>query len=763
MLGINRSETEREALPLTITLHLSCLSHVMWGCGRGLGRVYALAFAERGAKVVVNDFGGDTKGTGQSSRPADAVVAEIRAKGGIAVANYDSVENGEKIIQTAIDNFGRIDIVINNAGILRDRSFTKLSDTDWDLVQKVHLKGGFKVTRAAWSHMKQQGYGRIIMTSSPAAVYGNFGQANYAAAKFGLLGLSNTLSIEGAKYNIYCNTIVPTAYSRMTENMMPPDMQDAMRPETVVPLVLWLSHEDCKDTGCVYEATAGCFAKLRWQKSGGLVLKSDNLTPETVRDNWMKVNDFSKPLYHSTIQEQMLSALQMTQKQRSRITPNRTSAPVDLSGSVGAIVPEMTFTYSVKDVIVYALSVGVTTKQTDGLKFLYEGSDEFSVLPTFVVAPALTAWLGTAVVGIDPSQAVHGEQYLELFGPLPKSATLMLHGKIVDILDKGSGAVILADVDVFSESGERLAHCQMNTFVRGAGGYGGHRNSDLAVTTVSTPTRPPDGSITENIGTDQAALYRLNGDPNPLHIDPQFAALADLRSKEEKEHRKRRVDLDTWEDILPDSPQSFPRPILHGLCTLGYAARHVLQKFCNNDVSRFKAIKARFTKPIFPGQTLQTDMWMNGTRIHITCKVVETGDTCLAGGYVDLTSSPSDSQQDTQNLVCESVFTDLKQRVMADDKLVKKVNAVYLFNITRQGRTVTQWTVDLRQGHIYPGEPKQSHPAECTITIDEVDLVAMSTGRLYLPKAFLEGRAKVQGQLVLAERLSRIFRQSAKL
>ncbi|XP_008070304.2 peroxisomal multifunctional enzyme type 2-like [Carlito syrichta] len=191
------------------------------GAGGGLGRAYALAFAERGASVVVNDLGGDFKGVGKSSLAADKVVEEIRRKGGKAVASYDSVEEGEKVVKTALDAFGKIDVVVNNAGILRDRSFARISDEDWDIIHRVHLRGSFQVTRAAWEHMKKQKYGRIIMTASASGIYGNFGQANYSAAKLGLVGLANSLAIEGKKSNIYCNTVAPSAGSRMTQTVIP--------------------------------------------------------------------------------------------------------------------------------------------------------------------------------------------------------------------------------------------------------------------------------------------------------------------------------------------------------------------------------------------------------------------------------------------------------------------------------------------------------------------------------------------------------------
>lgn len=193
---------------------------VVTGAGAGLGREYALLFASRGAKVVVNDLGGNFHGQGKSNA-ADKVVEEIRAAGGVAVPDYNSVVEGDKIVQTALENFGRIDVLVNNAGILRDRSLARISDEDWNLIHDVHLKGSFLTTRAAWPVMKKQNYGRIIMTSSNSGVYGNFGQANYSAAKLGLVGLANTVAIEGAKNNIQCNVIVPTAASRMTEGILP--------------------------------------------------------------------------------------------------------------------------------------------------------------------------------------------------------------------------------------------------------------------------------------------------------------------------------------------------------------------------------------------------------------------------------------------------------------------------------------------------------------------------------------------------------------
>nr|CAD7440405.1 unnamed protein product [Timema bartmani]CAD7452952.1 unnamed protein product [Timema tahoe] len=281
---------------------------VVTGAGAGLGRAYALLFAERGASVVVNDLGGGRHGDGSSTKAADIVVQEIRSKGGKAAANYNSVEDGEKIIQTALDNFGRIDVVVNNAGILRDRSFARISNTDWDLIHQVHLKGTFKTTQAAWPHFRKQNYGRVIVTSSNSGLYGNFGQANYAAAKIGVVGLSSTLAIEGRKNNIHCNAIVPTAASRMTEDILPPDFFAELKPELIAPVVVWLCHESCPETGSIIEAAAGWAGKSYLVRSQGSLLRSkitDNVTPEDVKEHWGTVTDMSNAKHYPSIAKKM--------------------------------------------------------------------------------------------------------------------------------------------------------------------------------------------------------------------------------------------------------------------------------------------------------------------------------------------------------------------------------------------------------------------------------------------------------------------------
>jgi len=245
--------------------------------------------------VVVNDLGGGTKGDSKgTSEAADNVVAEIKAMGSKAVANYDSVENGTAIVKTALDAFGKIDIVINNAGILRDVSFNRMSDRDWDLIFTVHVRGAYSVTKAAWAAMRDQGYGRIVMTTSAAGLYGNFGQANYAAAKLALVAFSNTLAKEGASKNIHCNCIAPIAGSRMTETVLPKELVEALKPEYVSPLVGWLCHEDCEETGGTFEVGAGWISKVRMERSEGVQFDLKGFGIEAVRDGWDDVCDFDK-------------------------------------------------------------------------------------------------------------------------------------------------------------------------------------------------------------------------------------------------------------------------------------------------------------------------------------------------------------------------------------------------------------------------------------------------------------------------------------
>ncbi len=271
---------------------------VITGAGAGLGRNHALFLASRGAKIVVNDLGGAVDGSGGSTTAAEKVVAEIKAAGGDAVANADSVataDGAKAIIQTAIDNYGRIDILINNAGNLRDKTFSKLEPEDFDAVVDVHLSGAGYCTLAAWNHMKEANYGRIVMTTSAAGLFGNFGQGNYAAAKLGVVGLMNALKHEGAKYNINVNTVAPMALTRMTEDIMSDKIKPLVKPEFVTPVVAWFCAEENTSTGDVIEAGAGYYGKVQIVEARGTVLGGGQVpTPEEIQANYDRITDMSE-------------------------------------------------------------------------------------------------------------------------------------------------------------------------------------------------------------------------------------------------------------------------------------------------------------------------------------------------------------------------------------------------------------------------------------------------------------------------------------
>ncbi len=270
---------------------------IVTGAGAGLGRAYALELARRGAKVVVNDLGGARDGCGAgSSAPADQVVEEIRAAGGEAVANYDNVatpEGGERIVRAALEAFGRLDILINNAGILRDKSLIKMEPENWRAVLDVHLHGAYHVTRPAMAAMRDGGFGRILLTTSAAGLYGNFGQTNYAAAKMALVGLMNSLKLEGRKHNIKVNTIAPLAASRLTEDVMPPELFERAQPEYVVPMALYLCSEACDRSGTIFNAGMGYFSRAAVMTGPPVQLGGDGTVPavEDIADHWERIND----------------------------------------------------------------------------------------------------------------------------------------------------------------------------------------------------------------------------------------------------------------------------------------------------------------------------------------------------------------------------------------------------------------------------------------------------------------------------------------
>lgn len=280
-----------------MTIRFDSRVAIVTGSGVGLGRSHALLLASRGAKVVVNDPGGAVDGTGGAAAVADRVVAEIKAAGGEAVANYASVadeKSAQNIVDTAMNTWGRVDILVNNAGVLRDKAFNNMTMADYEFVNAVHHFGTVFCTRAAWPIMRKQQYGRIVVTTSGSGTVGNFGQANYGAAKMAVNGLINVLRHEGAKYNIRCNAISPSALTRMTESLLPPDIGPWMKPELVSPMVAWLCSEECDQNGEIMAATAGGYARVQYFVTEGVQFDpAEPVTIEMVADSIDRIRDLA--------------------------------------------------------------------------------------------------------------------------------------------------------------------------------------------------------------------------------------------------------------------------------------------------------------------------------------------------------------------------------------------------------------------------------------------------------------------------------------
>ncbi|KAL6238517.1 hypothetical protein BDW75DRAFT_201484 [Aspergillus navahoensis] len=576
------------------------------GGGNGLGRAYCLLFAKLGAKVVVNDL-----------VDPEPVVQEIKKAGGEAVGNKASCEDGAAVVKTAIDTYGRIDILVNNAGILRDKAFNNMNDDLWNPVVNVHLRGTYKVTQAAWPHMLKQKYGRIVNTASTSGIYGNFGQANYAAAKLGILGFSRALAIEGAKYNIKVNTIAPNAGTNMTRTIMPEEMVQAFKPDYVAPLVVLLCSDMTPEpysTKGLFECGSGWFGSTRWQRSGGHGFPVDvKLTPEAVAKELSKIVNFDDgradhPEDIQAANEKVMSNF----NNRSGAAPSGSGNEIlsAIETAKKASTDGTPFDYTDRDVILYNLSLGA--KRTD-LPLVYENNEHFQALPTFGVIPwfnTATPWdMNDIVKDFSPMMLLHGEQYMEIRKfPIPTEAKTKTYPKLIDVIDKGAAALVVAGYTTKDvATGEDLFYNESTVFIRGSGGFGGSpkptaKRPKAAVAAYKPPQRKADVVVEEKTSEDQAALYRLNGDRNPLHIDPEFSKVG-----------------------------GFKTPILHGLCSLGVSGKHVFQKF-----GPIKNLKVRFAGVVLPGQTLKTEMWKEGNTVLFQTTVVETGKPAISGAGAEL-------------------------------------------------------------------------------------------------------------------------------
>ncbi|KAI5362374.1 putative short-chain dehydrogenase/reductase SDR, maoC-like dehydratase domain-containing protein [Septoria linicola] len=578
------------------------------GAGAGLGRAYARALAKYGASVVVNDI-----------QNAGLVADEIRQAGGEATHCDISVEQGDAVVGAVLQIYARIDIVVNNAGILRDKAFANMTDDTWNQVVNVHLRGTYKTTRAALPHMVKQKYGRIVNITSTSGIYGNFGQANYAAAKAGVLGFTKAIAREGQKYNVFVNVVAPTAGTNMTRTIWPEEAVQAMKPEYVAPLVAALCSAKPPANGGIFEAGGGWFSNTRWQRARGVDFDFKQGFPsvEAVAEAFPKIISFDQDAdWPDTPQDGSKytsgNALRAAGIDVGDDTRSNRRYISKIQSAIEAKSELSTYTYDDRDVILYNLGVGA--KRTD-LDLVFEGADNFSAVPTFGVVPtyfAKASWtFGDIVPNYDQRKLLHGEQYLEILQwPIPTGGVLNTDSKLIEVVDKGNAAVVKRGNTTFDSTGRPIFYNESALFIRGSGGFGGGKKpADRGAATAmnNPPSRQADKIVEEKTSEDLAAVYRLMGDRNPLHIEPEFAKVG-----------------------------GFDTPILHGLASFGITGKHVFQQY-----GPMKSFKVRFAGVVLPGQTIVTEMWKEGNKIIYRAKVKETGKPCISHAAAELRDEKS--------------------------------------------------------------------------------------------------------------------------
>lgn len=524
------------------------------GAGGGLGKAYALMFGNLGCRVAVNDI---------DKLACNQVSDQIVSNGGIAISVPGDITDSILIVKKVFDHYGRVDILINNAGILRDKSFSKIADREWSDVISVHLKGTFLMTRAVWRIMKEQKYGRIINTSSAVGLYGNFGQANYSSAKAGIIGFSNSIAIEGKKYNILVNTICPNAGTQMTEVLFGSESAAKLKPEYVAPIVGFLAHRNNYESGSVFEAGSGWFSKVRWQRSAGAILGDETRPPtyEEVKISWNEITSFQGSNTYPDSPENSFKLMLSAKK-------------IDSKESMSNVKTKATFKYSFKDVILYNLGIGFNEGNPE---FVYENAP-LKIFPSFFVIPAFTDMMkldfGKLMHNFNPALLLHGEQFLAISeSNIVEGAggTLLTSSEVIECVEKEKGVVLTLQTIVSNNSGSPIAVAQSTTFNRGARSITKISKKEIyhvdstIILEENIYLSTPFFTKKERIPSEQAVLYRLSGDYNPLHIDSNFAKLA-----------------------------GFDKPILHGLCTFGYAARHIYLGLLKNSGEDVKAIKVKF-------------------------------------------------------------------------------------------------------------------------------------------------------------------------
>ncbi|ODV83802.1 hypothetical protein CANARDRAFT_9361 [[Candida] arabinofermentans NRRL YB-2248] len=565
---------------------------IVTGSGSGLGRSHALWFAKYGAKVVVNDF-----------RDPETVVNEIKAAGGIAVGSkHDVYSQAEEIVKTAINSYGTVDILINNAGILRDRSFQKMTQQEWDQVMQIHLLATFRLCKLVWPIFSEKKSGFIVNTTSTSGIYGNFGQANYASAKAAVLAFSRTLAIEGKKANIRVNAIAPHAETAMTKTIFKESEMNKFSPDQVSPFVVLLSSEELNITGELFEVGAGWVGNTRWQRAKGAVSHDSPIEVEFVRDNWKDIVDYSSGLTLKTTQESSMAILDSVgggeEEEADEDDDDGDDDDKDDSAEEEKDDDEF-YEFDFRKAILYNISIGATSKE---LKYVYENDEDFQVIPSFGVIPFMNQEdgglnFGDILKNFNPMLLLHGEHYLKINRfPISTSAKLNTKSYPISITHKGKdlakqkNALLVTGYETYdSDSNELLFYNEGSYFVRNSESKSGKNevfketNNKFLQNSFKAGSGAPDFEATFKTSENQAALYRLNADLNPLHIDPNFA-----------------------------KGGNFDKPILHGLCFFGISAKLLMDHY-----GTFDEIKVRFTNVVYPGETLKVKAWKVGKNLVV--------------------------------------------------------------------------------------------------------------------------------------------------
>jgi NAD(P)-dependent dehydrogenase (short-subunit alcohol dehydrogenase family)/acyl dehydratase len=557
--------------------------------------------AREGAKILVNDLGGSVDGEGNSSNFADQVVAEISGLGGEAVANYASVSDAagaQSIIDDAVEAFGRIDIVVNNAGILRDKTLVKMTEEMWDAVIAVHLKGTYLVTQAAVRQMIKAGAGgRIINTSSLAGLLGNFGQTNYAAAKAGIAGITRTVAMEGQRAGITVNAIAPVAKTRMTDDIAA--VPEQMEPEDVSPLVAWLASDQASDvTGRVFGAHGSHYFEYKMQRTPGVDLGEERWTPARVGEQIEEIG--------------ALADAGSASKDETSEGLNREMIGAKYKGAARFVKAE--------EMVAYAEAT-----DDDNPQYVDVERDEGVIAPPLFAQKLFHEVMGEAItdeaLGADLLRLVHGEQDMRFHRLLEPWDLVAARAEICAIEDKSSGQLLTIRQWLVCE-GEVVTESTSGLFIRGSGTGGGNTGGDREKKEKaerSSSDESPDREILfeddQVVADDQPLRYaEASGDHNPIHTDPQVAKSAGL-----------------------------PSVILHGMCTMAFAQKAIVDQACGGDPRRLARLKVRFSKPVLPGQTVTTRVWKEDEAEGVSTfgfdAINDDGEVVLSQGMAEVVES----------------------------------------------------------------------------------------------------------------------------